>query len=165
MNEHSSRSHLVLQVHITSTDLATGYVQHGKLNLIDLAGSERIKVRHVHLPLARLVPLRCLACLRKGKHTSKHGQLAILTGFPNTSNNIAYAQQSTAAEGQQLKEAQNINRSLSALGDVINSLGSGSKHVPYRNSKLTFLLQDSLSSNAKVWLACVALDCFVPLLS
>ena len=56
---------------------------------------------------------------------------------------------STAAEGQQLKEAQNINRSLSALGDVINALGSGSKHVPYRNSKLTFLLQDSLSSNAK----------------
>lgn len=46
VNEHSSRSHLVLQVHITSTDAATGYVQHGKLNLIDLAGSERIKVRH-----------------------------------------------------------------------------------------------------------------------
>lgn len=45
VNEHSSRSHLVLQVHITSTDVATGYVQHGKLNLIDLAGSERIKVR------------------------------------------------------------------------------------------------------------------------
>lgn len=45
VNEHSSRSHLVLQVHITTTDAATGYVQHGKLNLIDLAGSERIKVR------------------------------------------------------------------------------------------------------------------------
>lgn len=57
---------------------------------------------------------------------------------------------STAAEGQQLKEAQNINKSLSALGDVIHALGSGSKHVPYRNSKLTFLLQDSLASSAKV---------------
>lgn len=45
VNEHSSRSHLVLQVHITSTHVSTGYVQHGKLNLIDLAGSERIKVR------------------------------------------------------------------------------------------------------------------------
>lgn len=67
--------------------------------------------------------------------------------------NLDTSKQSTAAEGQQLKEAQNINRSLSALGDVINSLGSGSKHVPYRNSKLTFLLQDSLSSNAKVRLA------------
>lgn len=44
VNEHSSRSHLVLQVHITSTSVSTGYVQHGILNLIDLAGSERIKV-------------------------------------------------------------------------------------------------------------------------
>ncbi|CAE7685509.1 KIN14E, partial [Symbiodinium microadriaticum] len=50
-----------------------------------------------------------------------------------------------------LKEAQNINRSLSALGDVINSLGSKkATHVPYRNSKLTFLLQDSLGGNSKV---------------
>lgn len=56
----------------------------------------------------------------------------------------------TAASGQRLKEAQNINRSLSALGDVIAALGAGSKHVPYRNSKLTFLLQDSLSGSSKV---------------
>lgn len=48
----------------------------------------------------------------------------------------------TDATGDRLKEAQNINRSLSALGDVINSLGNKkSTHVPYRNSKLTFLLQ------------------------
>lgn len=46
VNEHSSRSHLVLQVHIAGTDFTTGHVQNGKLNLIDLAGSERIKVRH-----------------------------------------------------------------------------------------------------------------------
>lgn len=56
----------------------------------------------------------------------------------------------TAASGQRLKEAQFINRSLSALGDVIAALGGNSKHVPYRNSKLTFLLQDSLSGNSKV---------------
>lgn len=56
----------------------------------------------------------------------------------------------TAASGQRLKEAQNINRSLSALGDVIAAFGSNSKHVPYRNSKLTFLLQDSLSGSSKV---------------
>jgi kinesin family protein C2/C3 len=57
----------------------------------------------------------------------------------------------TDAEGDRLKEAQNINRSLSALGDVINALGSSkSSHIPYRNSKLTFLLQDSLGGNSKV---------------
>eukprot|EP00604_Paraphysomonas_vestita_P002960 CAMPEP_0174820936 /NCGR_PEP_ID=MMETSP1107-20130205/5093_1 /TAXON_ID=36770 /ORGANISM="Paraphysomonas vestita, Strain GFlagA" /LENGTH=547 /DNA_ID=CAMNT_0016037257 /DNA_START=607 /DNA_END=2250 /DNA_ORIENTATION=+ len=56
----------------------------------------------------------------------------------------------TDATGERLKEAQNINRSLSALGDVINSLGKKSTHIPYRNSKLTFLLQDSLGGNSKV---------------
>lgn len=46
--------------------------------------------------------------------------------------------------GDRLKEAQHINKSLSALGDVISSLAQKSTHVPYRNSKLTQLLQDSL---------------------
>ena len=41
------------------------------------------------------------------------------------------------AAGQQLKEAQAINRSLSALGDVIAALQQRSAHIPYRNSKLT----------------------------
>jgi len=101
VNLHSSRSHLVLQVKVAGTNRRTGTRVYGKLNLIDLAGSERIK--------------------------------------------------STAATGQRLKEAQNINKSLSALGDVIAALGEGGgRHVPYRNSKLTFLLQDSLNSSAKV---------------
>lgn len=48
----------------------------------------------------------------------------------------------TDATGDRLKEAQSINKSLSALGDVINALGNKkATHVPYRNSKLTFLLQ------------------------
>jgi len=48
-----------------------------------------------------------------------------------------------------LKEAQSINKSLSALGDVIAGLTSGSKHVPYRNHPLTMLMSDSLGGNAK----------------
>lgn len=48
------------------------------------------------------------------------------------------------ARGERLKEAQHINKSLSALGDVIASLAQRSSHVPYRNSKLTQLLQESL---------------------
>jgi hypothetical protein len=45
------------------------------------------------------------------------------------------------AQGDRLKEAQNINKSLSALGDCVQSLVAKAKHVPFRNSKLTFLLQ------------------------
>ena len=50
-------------------------------------------------------------------------------------------QKAADSEGQQLKEASAINRSLSALGLVINKLVSGQTHIPYRDSKLTFLLQ------------------------
>eukprot|EP00741_Cyanophora_paradoxa_P005759 tig00000113_g5581.t1 len=99
MNEHSSRSHCVLQVQVESTNLTTGLRALSKLNLIDLAGSERVS--------------------------------------------------RSEATGDRLKEAQNINKSLSALGDVIAALYQKSAHVPYRNSKLTYLLQDSLGGESK----------------
>ncbi|CAN1300782.1 Kinesin-like protein KIN-14J [Linum perenne] len=51
--------------------------------------------------------------------------------------------------GDRLREAQHINKSLSALGDVIFALAQKSQHVPYRNSKLTQVLQSSLGGQAK----------------
>jgi len=66
----------------------------------------------------------------------------------------------TSAGGARLNEAKFINKSLSALGNVINALtlgsgggpGASTSHIPYRDSKLTRLLQDSLSGNAKTLL-------------
>lgn len=58
------------------------------------------------------------------------------------------------SDKDRLRETQSINKSLSALGDVVAALGEkgdgkSEKHIPYRNSKLTFLLQNSLSGNSK----------------
>ena len=59
-------------------------------------------------------------------------------------------QSKTQATGDRLKEATKINLSLSALGNVISALVDGkSQHIPYRDSKLTRLLQDSLGGNTK----------------
>ncbi|GAB2282924.1 Kinesin-like protein KIN-14E, variant 2 [Dionaea muscipula] len=55
----------------------------------------------------------------------------------------------SGSAGSQLKEAQSINKSLSALGDVISALSSGAQHIPYRNHALTMLMSDSLGGNAK----------------
>ncbi|KAL1197595.1 Kinesin-like protein KIN-1 [Cardamine amara subsp. amara] len=64
----------------------------------------------------------------------------------------------TGAEGKVLEEAKTINKSLSALGNVINALTSGSpskaNHIPYRDSKLTRILQDALGGNSRMALLC-----------
>lgn len=99
MNEHSSRSHAIFMIKIEMCDLDTNKVKVGKLNLIDLAGSER--------------------------------------------------QSKTGATAERLKEASKINRALSSLGNVISALAENSPHIPYRDSKLTRLLQDSLGGNSK----------------
>lgn len=99
MNEESSRSHSIVQVKTVCTSKKDKREYIGKINLIDLAGSENV---------------------------NKSG-----------------------VTGQGMKEAQNINKSLSALGDVIQALVAKTPHIPYRNSKLTMMLKDSLGGDCK----------------
>ncbi|CAM6105350.1 unnamed protein product [Calypogeia fissa] len=68
-------------------------------------------------------------------------------------------QKQSGAAGERLKEAGNINKSLSQLGNVINILAEVAqtgrlRHIPYRDSRLTFLLQESLGGNAKLAMIC-----------
>jgi kinesin family protein C1 len=93
-NERSSRSHSVFTLKISGKNRVTEELLEGTLNLIDLAGSERLS--------------------------------------------------NSGSTGDRLKETQAINKSLSSLADVIISLSNKEAHVPYRNSKLTYLLQNSL---------------------
>ena len=63
----------------------------------------------------------------------------------------------TKTEGQRLQEGIKINKGLLALGNVINALSENKQHVPYRDSKLTRMLQDSLGGNSRtLMIACVS---------
>nr|XP_049693938.1 kinesin-like protein KIF12 [Helicoverpa armigera] len=113
MNAHSSRSHTLLCVRVRRDVRADagGVVcsTHGKINFVDLAGSEMTKRTH--------------------------------------------------STGKTLEEANNINRSLMVLGYCIAQLSDGKKrgHIPYRDSKLTKLLADSLAGNGvTLMIACIA---------
>jgi kinesin family member C1 len=98
-NATSSRSHLVFSVEFSVFSKDGSVHQVGKLNVCDLAGSERVS--------------------------------------------------KTGAVGSILEEAKHINLSLSTLSNVIEKLQAGEKNVPFRDSKLTALLQNSLEGNSK----------------
>uniref|UniRef100_A0A672ZTX9 Kinesin-like protein n=1 Tax=Sphaeramia orbicularis TaxID=375764 RepID=A0A672ZTX9_9TELE len=106
---------------------------------------------------------RATACTNLNEHSSRSHALLIITvcGFNTATGNRTQGKLNlvdlagserigkSGAEGSRLREAQCINKSLSALGDVINALRSKHAHVPFRNSRLTYLLQDSLSGDSK----------------
>lgn len=79
----------------------------------------------------------------QGANTPIHSKLFLvdLAGSERTSR--------SGVTGQAMKEAQHINKSLSALGDVMEALDQKAKFIPYRNSKLTYLLQDALGGNSR----------------
>ncbi|KAF1645680.1 Kinesin-like protein KIFC3, partial [Aptenodytes patagonicus] len=106
---------------------------------------------------------RATECTNLNEHSSRSHALLIVTvrGFDRSTGlrttgklnlvDLAGSERvgRSGAEGSRLREAQHINKSLSALGDVIYALRSRQGHVPFRNSKLTYLLQDSLSGDSK----------------
>ncbi|XP_044290105.1 kinesin-like protein KIFC3 isoform X2 [Varanus komodoensis] len=106
---------------------------------------------------------RATECTHLNEHSSRSHALLIITvrgvdystGIRTTGKlnlvDLAGSERvgRSGAEGSRLREAQYINKSLSALGDVIYALRSRQGHVPFRNSKLTYLLQDSLSGDSK----------------
>lgn len=106
---------------------------------------------------------RATACTNLNEHSSRSHALLIITvsGFNTATGNRTQGKLNlvdlagserigkSGAEGSRLREAQCINKSLSALGDVINALRSKHSHVPFRNSRLTYLLQDSLNGDSK----------------
>ena len=85
-------------------------------------------------------------------HTHTHTQITVKIGKLNIVD-LAGSEKvrQTGATGQRLEESKKINFSLSALGNVISALtdSHGRQHVPYRDSKLTRILEDSLGGNCK----------------
>lgn len=129
MNAHSSRSHLLVTVYVEQRDAGGAVAASSKLQLIDLAGSE-VGGRAEE------------GAGRRGRDLTKTLRRP---RPPPSTQRIA----KSGAQARRKDEAIKINGSLLALGDVMAALGARRDHVPYRRSKLTHLLQDSLAGSAQ----------------
>ncbi|XP_032789035.2 carboxy-terminal kinesin 2 [Daphnia magna] len=119
--------------------------------------------KQVHNLLARAQQQRAVASTSCNEHSSRsHSVLRLkLTGVNDdtteTSNGVLYMVdlagserlKESGATGDRLIETKHINKSLSNLGNVIMALATKESHIPYRNSKLTLLLQQALGGSAK----------------
>ncbi|XP_075989170.1 kinesin-like protein 64D [Anticarsia gemmatalis] len=131
----------------------TGYVVHNadELEKIMAVGN---KNRHIGATAMNTESSRSHAIFSITVESSKRGadnKMHVKMGKLHLVDLAGSERQSkTQATGTRLKEATKINQSLSVLGNVISALVDGkSTHIPYRNSKLTRLLQDSLGGNSK----------------
>jgi len=138
MNERSSRSHTILGVRLQVEQ--GGVVRMSKINLVDLAGSERY---------AMLRPFERAAVALSALLFSLLSLCRLFPLFTHVYVRYKTHQMAQFSE-QRIKELTSINQSLSALGNCISALtGKAKTHIPYRNSKLTRLLQDSLGGNCR----------------
>jgi len=135
------------------------------MTVVDLTSRTVSTPEEVYTLLQRAKKNRAVGSHDLNEHSSRSHAIVILHTYGTDSVNQSQSygkmhlidlagserQSKTDATGDRLNEANHINKSLSALGDVIGALGSSNKaHIPYRNSKLTHLLQDSLGGNSKV---------------
>uniref|UniRef100_A0A2N9J999 Kinesin-like protein n=1 Tax=Fagus sylvatica TaxID=28930 RepID=A0A2N9J999_FAGSY len=124
-------------------------IKESKVQGILLSGATEISIMDPGQALQSL--LTGIANRAVGETPMKTGKLVLvdLAGSEKV--------EKTGAEGRVLEEAKMINKSLSALGNVINALTCGSgraNHIPYRDSKLTRILQDALGGNSRTALLC-----------
>ena len=127
-NAESSRSHMVFTLHFSCTTKG-GIKREGKLNICDLAGSERLSKSGANSIV----------------QVSHAYSLCVLYPLSETPNKCCFF----SPQGDLMKETKNINSSLSVLSNVIEKLQAGSSSIPYRESKLTYLLKNSLGGNSK----------------
>ncbi|KAI8092484.1 uncharacterized protein BX664DRAFT_88480 [Halteromyces radiatus] len=139
MNEKSSRSHAIFSVTLLQEKSSSTTIPINRSESPSPLNIKRSSVRQPHDDGDSLI-------------TTSKFHFVDLAGSERLKR--------TAAEGDRRKEGININAGLHALGNVISALGDSSKrgtHVPYRDSKLTRLLQDSLGGNATtLMIACAS---------